>query len=197
MLAGVNCTGLVHAVNLEPYMLQSNFLIPTPLSSLPPVSLAENSKVTELEDVLLPGIIDLLLPSIAENIDVEGDSVSTIQLNDEGAEALFPALSSDNILSVWMPSVRLLVWTGLVQVVKLELSILHSECSTPTPLSILENKKIIELEDVLPPALMTLLLQSVAESRVVAGGDVSTVQLNNAGVVLILPTLSCAMTMNV
>jgi hypothetical protein len=29
------------------------------------------------------------------------------------------------------------------------------------------------------------------------GGIVSTVQLNNAGVVLILPTLSCAITMNV
>src|SRR5678815_162610 len=127
MLAGANCTGLVHVVNLEPSMLQSNFLIPTPLPSLPPVSLAENSEVTEFEDVLLPGIIDLLLPSIAENIDVEGDLVSMVQLNDEGVEALFPTLSSDNILSVWMPSVKLLVWTGLVQVVKLELSILHSE----------------------------------------------------------------------
>ena len=49
----------------------------------------------------------------------------------------------------------------------------------------------------LPSVVMTLLLPSVAESIVVAGGDVSTVQLNNTGVVLILPTLSCAMTMNV
>jgi hypothetical protein len=101
-------------------------LIPTPLSSLPPVSFPENANVTELDDVLLPGIMKLLLPSVAEYMEMEGDFVSTVQLNDAGAKPLFPTLSSDNIFSVWLPSVRLLDLTGLVHAVKLELSILHS-----------------------------------------------------------------------
>src|SRR5206468_4190751 len=169
--------------------------IPTPLPSLPPVSLAENSKVTEFEDVLLPGIIDLLLPSVAENIDVEGDSVSMVQLNDEGAEALFPTLSSDNILSVCMPSVRLLDWTGLVQVVKLELSILHSKLLTPAPASLPVNVAVIEVDFVLPSFISVLLLLSMTVLMAVVGGFVSTVQLNNAGAVLILPTLSLALSL--
>jgi len=193
----LSLTGLVQVVKLELSILHSNCFIPTPLSSLPPVSLAENSKATEFEDVLLPGIIDLLLPSVAENIDVDGDLVSMVQLNDEAAEALFPTLSSDNILSVCMPSVRLLDWTGLVQVLMLELSILHSKLLIPTPASLPVNVAVIEVDFVLPSFISVLLLLSMTVLIVVVGGIVSTVQLNNAGVVLILPTLSCAMTMNV
>ena len=88
-------------------MLHSNCFIPTPLSSRPPVSLAENSKEIELEDVLLPGTRKLLLPSVAEYIEAEGGSVSTVQLNDEGVEPTFPTLSSDITAKVWLPSVML------------------------------------------------------------------------------------------
>jgi len=36
----------------------------------------------------------LLSPAVAENIDVEGGSVSVVQLKEEGAEPLFQTLSS-------------------------------------------------------------------------------------------------------
>ena len=71
-MLGVISTGLTQAVKLELSILHSICLIPTPLSSLPPVSLAENSNIAVLEDVLLPGAIKLLFPSVAENIDVDG-----------------------------------------------------------------------------------------------------------------------------
>jgi hypothetical protein len=146
----------------------------------------------ELDLVVPPLVTALLLPSVADFMELVGGTVSTVQLNEAGDEPLFPTLSSDLICSVWMPSPRLVEVNciGLVQTVNLELSILHSEWSTPTPLSILENKKIIDLEDVLPPAVMTLLLPSVAESIVVAGGDVSTVHVNDAGERSLFPTLS-------
>ena len=48
----------------------------------------------------------------------------------------------------------------------------------------------MELEDELPPASMTLLFPSVAESMVVVGGDVSTVHVNDAEEGSIFPTLS-------
>src|SRR5206468_10141317 len=74
---------------------------------MPPVSLPENAKVMEV-DLVVPALVTaLLFPSVAEFMEVFGGTVSTVQLNDEGAEALFPTLSSDNILSVWVPSPRL------------------------------------------------------------------------------------------
>jgi hypothetical protein len=132
----------------------------------------------------------LLLPSVAESIIVVGATVSTVQLNEAGLGLRFPTLSSDIIRRVCVPSSKFLEAIGLVQTANLELSILHSEWSAPTPLSILENKKIIELDDVLPPAFMTVLLPSVAESMVVVGGDESTVHVNDAGEGSLFPTLS-------
>jgi hypothetical protein len=90
----LNLTGLLQVLKLDLSKLHSYCFIPTPLSSLPPVSFAENSNVTEFEDVLVPGAMILLSPAVAENIDVEGGSVSVVQLKEEGAEPLFPTLSS-------------------------------------------------------------------------------------------------------
>ena len=83
----------------------------------------------EVDSVVLPLVTALLLPSVAEFMEVVGGTVSTVQLNEAGDEPLFPTLSSDLICSVWMPSPRLVEVNciGLVQTVKLELSILQSE----------------------------------------------------------------------
>ena len=96
---------------------------------MPPVSLPENANVMEV-DLVVPALVTaLLLPSVAEFMEVFGGTVSTVQLNRAGDEPLFPTLSSDLICSVWMPSARLVEVNciGLVQTVNLELSILHSE----------------------------------------------------------------------
>ena len=96
---------------------------------MPPVSLPEKAKVMEVDLVVPLLVTALLLPSVAEFMEVFGGTVSTVQLNEAGDEPLFPTLSSDLICSVWMPSPRLVEVNciGLVQTVKLELSILHSE----------------------------------------------------------------------
>jgi hypothetical protein len=103
--------------------------MPTPLPSLPPVSLAENAKVIELEDVLSPVLRAVPLPLIAETRVVLGGPVSTVHVNDAGDGSLFVELSSDKTLNVWVPSPKLteVNWMGLVHMVKLELSILHSK----------------------------------------------------------------------
>ena len=67
---------------------------------MPPVSLPENAKVMELDLVVPAFFTVLLLPSVAEFIEVFGGTVSTVQLNEAGDVPLFPALSSDNILNV-------------------------------------------------------------------------------------------------
>jgi hypothetical protein len=54
----------------------------------------------ELDLVLPPLVMALLLPSVAEVMFVVGAAVSTVQLNEAGDEPLFPALSSDNTLNV-------------------------------------------------------------------------------------------------
>jgi len=65
-----------------------------------PVSLPANSKITELDLVLLPLVIVLLLPYIALLIIVVGATVSMFQLNDAGAGFIFPTLSSAPILKI-------------------------------------------------------------------------------------------------
>src|SRR5438093_7799999 len=163
MLVGVNCTGLVHVVKLEPSMLQSYFLIPNPLPSLPSVSLPTNANVIALNLVLLPLAIELSLPSTALVIVVVGGTLSIFQLNDTGVGLMLPALSSDFTSNIWPPSLRFLSWSGLVQEAKSKLSVLHLNCFIPTPLpslppvSIAENANIIESEAVLPPLLTSLL----------------------------------------
>src|ERR1044071_8092060 len=96
---------------------------------MPAVSLPENANVMEVDLVVPPLATALLLPSVAEFMEVFGGTVSTVQLNEAGDEPLFPTLSSDLMSRVWTPSPRLVEVNciGLVQTVKLELSILHSE----------------------------------------------------------------------
>ena len=76
-------------------MLQLKWAMPTP-----PVSLPENANVIEVDLVLPPLAMELLLPSVAESILVVGAAVSTVQLSEAGDGSLFPTLSSDNTLNV-------------------------------------------------------------------------------------------------
>jgi hypothetical protein len=124
-----NVNGLVQVTNFELSILHSKWFIPTPLPSSPPVSLAENAKVIELDDVLPPACTEVLFPSIAESTVVEGDTVSIVHVNVAGDGSLLVELSSDNTLNVWVPSSKLteVNWIGLIQIVKLELSKLHSK----------------------------------------------------------------------
>src|SRR6476469_3655669 len=100
-------------------------------------------------------------------------------------------------MSVWTPSLRLSIWRGLVQVTGFELSTLHSKWLRPTPLSVPENANVSDLDDVLPPVLTADLLPSIAESIVVSGATVSTVQLNRVGEGFVFPALSLAVALNI
>jgi hypothetical protein len=166
---------------------------------LPPVSLAENAKVIELEDVLSPVLRAVPLPLIAETKVVLGGTVSTVHINEAGDGSLFVELSSDKTLNVWVPSPKLteVNWMGLVHMVKLGLSILHSKLLIPTPVSLPENLNTIELDLVLLPLVIALLLPSIAVLIVVVGGTVSMPQLNDAGVRFMFPTLSSALILKI
>ena len=101
-------------------------MIPTPLSPSPPVSLAENSNDIELELVLVPLAITFLFPSVADSRVVLGEIVSMVQVNDAGKRLMFPTLSIDLTLNVWVPSFKIFRNTnGLVHATYLELSNLH------------------------------------------------------------------------
>jgi hypothetical protein len=67
--------------------------MPTPLFSIPPLSIAENENVAEFEDVLPLLDIEELLPLETEIIGVVGGTESTVQLNDADDTSLFPTLS--------------------------------------------------------------------------------------------------------
>jgi hypothetical protein len=67
--------------------------MPTPLFSIPPLSIAENENVAEFEDVLPLSDIAELLPLETEIIGVVGGTESTVQLNDADDTSLFPTLS--------------------------------------------------------------------------------------------------------
>src|SRR4030095_10168724 len=105
-----------------------NSFIPTPLPSLPPVSLPVNEIVAELDDVLPSLDSKFPLPSVAVLIEIRGEDVSTVHVKEAGVESLFPALSSDITVKVCIPSFNKLGNTnGLVHATYLELSILHSK----------------------------------------------------------------------
>ena len=78
-------------------------------------------------DLVIPPLVTaLLLPFVAEFIEVAGGVVSTVQINDDdGVGPVFPTLSTALRCRVWTPSFRLLNRTGLVHVTKFESSILH------------------------------------------------------------------------
>src|SRR5678815_1629151 len=96
----VYCIGLVHAVNVAPSKEHSRWSTPTP-----PVSLPENSNITEFDFVLLLLVIVMLFPSMAVVIFVVGGIVSTFQVNNSGERSLLPTLSLENTLNSWGPSV--------------------------------------------------------------------------------------------
>jgi hypothetical protein len=162
----------------------------------PPVSLPENAKVIEVDLVVLLLVTALLLPSVAEFIEVVGGVVSTVQVNDAGEASLFVELSTDKTSKVWVPSVRLaeLNCTGLVQALNGVPSSEHSRWSIPTPISVPENSSIRALDLVLLPLVIELLLPSIALLITVVGGTVSIVQSNEDGTGFIFPTLSSALT---
>src|SRR4029078_7117693 len=137
---------------------------------------------------------------VAESILVDGVTVATVQLSKAGVGSLFPTLSSDIMLKVWIPSLNDCgILYGLVQVTNSDLSTLQLKWSTPTPplVSLPENVNAIDVDLVLPLLAMALLLPSVAESILVLGAAVSIVQLNDAGDGSLFPTLSSDITLNV
>src|SRR6476469_9875791 len=173
--------------------------MPTPLPLLPPLSSPENIIIAEFEEELPPLTMELLLPSVAESILVDGATVSTVQPREAGEGSLFATLSSDNTLKVWIPSLNHLEYVkGLVHVTNSDLSMLQPKWSIPTPpVSLPENANVIEVDLVLPSLVTVLLLPSVAESILVFGAAVSTVQLNDAGEGSLFATLSSDNTLNV
>src|SRR6476469_2292496 len=173
--------------------------MPTPLPLLPPLSSPENIIIAEFEEELPPLTMELLLPSVAESILVDGATVSTVQPREAGEGSLFATLSSDNTLKVWIPSLNHLEYVkGLVHVTNSDLSTLQPKWSIPTPpVSLPENSNVIEVDLVLPSLVTLLLLPSVAESILVFGAAVSTVQLNDAGDGSLFATLSSDNTLNV
>ena len=64
-------------------------------------------------------------------------------------------------------------------------------------MSLAVNAKVIELEDVLSPVRRDVLLPSIAETRVVLGGTVSMVHVNEAGVGSLFVELSSERTLKV
>jgi hypothetical protein len=171
-------------------MLHSIFSIPTPLFSPPPLSAAENSKIAISEDTLPPFFIIDLFPSDVETNDVIGGMVSTVQPNDASEMSLLPTLSCDLVSRKCIPSVRLLIWSGLSHAINFDLSKLHSKWLRPTPLSVPENSKMAVFDELLLPVLIVDSLPSVTEFIEVSGSTVSTVQLKDGGEISIFPTLS-------
>jgi hypothetical protein len=94
MLAEVNRTGLVQALKEVPSNEHSRWSIPTP------TSVPENSNIRALDLVLLPLVMELLLPSTTLLITVVGGTVSIVQPNEDGTGFIFPTLSSDLILKL-------------------------------------------------------------------------------------------------
>jgi hypothetical protein len=187
-----NVKGLVQVTKSELSVLHSKWSIP-----MPPVSLPENAKVMDV-DLVVPALATaLLLPSVAEFMEVFGGTVSTVQLNETGDEPLFPALSSDNTSKLWDLSSRLLNCTGLVHVENEAPSREHSKWSTPTPLSEPENVNIMILDVVLPPLVTVSFLPSNAVSILEDGRLVSTFQVKSSGELSLFPELSSALTLNV
>ncbi len=87
----------MQVTNLELSTLHSKCFTPTPLPSLPPLSIAENSSTIESEAVLPPLVMLFLIPSTEDSIVVVGGSVSIVHENDSGEVFMFPMLSSEVI----------------------------------------------------------------------------------------------------
>ena len=64
--------------------------------------------IMEVDLVIPPLVRALLLPFVAEFIEVAGGIVSTDHVNDDGAPPVFPTLSSALRCKMWAPSFRLL-----------------------------------------------------------------------------------------
>ena len=70
----------------------------------------------------------LLLPSVAESMEVSGGKVSTVHVKEAGDMSLFPTLSWALISNVYCPSSdKLGNVNGLVQATKFKPSTLHSK----------------------------------------------------------------------
>ena len=87
--------GLVQVTKVKQSTLHSKWSMPTP-----PVSLPENINVIEVDLVVLPLVTSLLLPSVAEFIEVAGGVVSIDHVNDAGEGSLFVELSTDKTSKV-------------------------------------------------------------------------------------------------
>src|SRR5918995_7296032 len=135
---------------------------------------------------------------MAVSILAGGGVVSTFHVNNSGVASLFPELSSALTLKVCEPSLtKLGNPNGLVHITKSELSILHSNrFISASPVSVPENVNVMEFDRVLLSLVRLFLLLSTTESIEVVGGEVSIVQLNNAGDESRFTTLSFALTSN-
>ncbi len=133
------------------------------------------------EDMLPPFLMTDLFPSDVDTNEIIGGIVSTVQLNDASEMSLLPTLSCALVSRKCIPSVILLIWSGLSHVINFDLSKLHSKWLRPTPLAVPDNSNFAVVDEVLP---------SVTESIEVSGSIVSTVQLKDEGEISLFPTLS-------
>jgi hypothetical protein len=162
-----------------------------------PISVPEKVNLMDVDVELPPLFTVSLLPSIAEFIVVSGGVASTFHLNDTGDVPWFPTLSTALTSNVWAPLPRLSNWAGLVQAANDAPSREHSISFTPTPVSVPEKVKVIDVDGVPPSADILFLLPSVAEVIFIVGATVSTAQAYSAGDGSSCPELSAALTLNV
>ena len=116
----------------------------------------------EFERVLLSLVRLFLLLSTTESIEVVGGEVSIVQLKNAGDESGLQRYLPLSPL-VHDPSARLLNRIGLAQTSNGAPSMEHSKWSIPEPLSVPENSKFMEVEEVLPPEVTVFLFPSMAE----------------------------------
>ena len=126
--------GVEHFAKSESSRLHSNWSISRPSVPTPSVSLPSNVNDIELNRILLLLATMSSLTSTALAMDVLGGTVSTAQLIDAGVGLRLPTSSSDIMSTVWTPSLKFVIPSGLVQSINSELSILHSKPFTPTPM---------------------------------------------------------------
>ena len=65
-----------------------------------PVSVPEKVNEILVDSVLEPSVKVVLLPSVAESINVSGGTVSTVHVKEAGDESLLPELSIDVASSI-------------------------------------------------------------------------------------------------
>jgi hypothetical protein len=136
------------------------------------VSVPEKVNEILVVSVSEPSVNVLLLPSVAESINVSGGTVSTVHVKEDGDESLLPELSIDITSNIWAPSERLLNWAGLVHVENEEPSNEHSKLLISvvgTPPTETDNTKVIELDCVRPSLVTDLPAPSTEEIISVSG----------------------------